>query len=56
VRDDRGKVVYQKTGNYQTVNTIRLNEPLQTQRLTLEVEHPSAQVPAAVFEVLCYEN
>jgi hypothetical protein len=56
LRDDQGKVVYQKTGNYQTMNTIRLHEPLQTKQLTLEVEHPSEQVPAAVFEILCYEN
>ena len=56
LRDDTGKIIYQKKDNYQTINTIRLDEPLHTRTLILEVEHPSAHVPAAVFEVLCYEN
>ncbi|MBL0743109.1 FAD-dependent oxidoreductase [Chryseolinea lacunae] len=56
LRDDEGRVVYEKTDNHQTMNVIRLATPMQTRQLTLEVEHPSANVPAAVFEVLCYEN
>jgi hypothetical protein len=56
LRDERGEVIYQRKGNYQTRNVIRFKEPLHTSRLILEVAHPSADVPAAVFEVLCYAD
>lgn len=55
IKDDSGKVVYRKKENYQTVNRIRFDEPLHTSALFIEVEHPSAMVPAAVFSVRCYE-
>lgn len=55
LRDDKGNVVYHKTGNYQTRNIIVFDQPIETSELTLEVEHPSADVPAAVFAVRCYQ-
>jgi len=55
IRDDQGKVVFEKKGNYQTHNTIRFDEPVRTRSLTVEVEHPSDNVSASIFEVLCYE-
>jgi len=54
--DDRGEVIYQRRGNYQTQDVIRFREPVRTRKLILEVAHPSADVPAAVFEVLCYAD
>lgn len=56
VRDGEGNVVYERAGNYQTMNTIRFEQPVKTQSLTIEVEHPSGNVPAAIFEILCYEG
>lgn len=53
--NDAGKVVYEKTGNYQTINRINFETPLATRKLVLEVKHPSAEIPASVFEVQCYE-
>jgi hypothetical protein len=53
--DDQGKVVFEKTGNYQTINHIKFNTGLATKKLVLEMKHPSADVPASVFEVQCYE-
>lgn len=47
-------VVYRKSGNYQTINKIVLDKPVTTTRLTITTEHPSADTPAAIFEVLCY--
>jgi len=55
ILDEEGKEVYRKDGNYQTVNTIEFETPVTTRRLTVAVEHPSAETPAAVFEILCYE-
>lgn len=54
VKDDQGNIVHQQKDNYQTVNNIRLMQPVLTSSLTIEVEHPSADVPAAIFSVRCY--
>jgi hypothetical protein len=56
LRDDQGRVLREVTGNYQSINTITFDTAIQTRSLTLEVKHPSPEVPAAVFEILCYEN
>ncbi|NML41081.1 FAD-dependent oxidoreductase [Chitinophaga sp. G-6-1-13] len=55
IKDAAGHVLAEVTGNYQTHNRIRLSQPLTTDQLILEVEHPSADIPAAVFAVRCYE-
>jgi len=52
--DDKGRIVYEKRGNYQTRHTIRLPKPLLTKKLTVYVQHPSLMVPAALFAVRCY--
>lgn len=56
IKDANGNVVHAKQGNYQTYNRVRLAVPVITERLVLEVEHPSAQVPAAVFGIRCYQG
>jgi hypothetical protein len=53
--DDKGQVVYEKTNNYQTINRIKFSTAVTTQKLVLQAKHPSDDVPAAVFEVQCYE-
>jgi hypothetical protein len=54
IKDDAGNIIATKTGNYQTRNKIVLAQPITTNRLIIEIEHPSADVPAAVFAVRCY--
>jgi hypothetical protein len=54
IKDDKGKIVYAKKGNYQTKNTINFQEPLTTNELTVVLEHPSENVPAALFSIRCY--
>ena len=54
--DQSGKVVYKKEDNYQSLNTILLDEPLVTDMLQLKCDHPSKDTPAAVFAIRCYEN
>jgi hypothetical protein len=50
------KVLWEQTDNHQTRNTIRFNTPVQTSELTIEVLASHGDVPAALFEVRCYEN
>jgi hypothetical protein len=54
IKDDKGNVLAYKTDNYQTLNSIRFTEPVHTKSLVIEVEHPSTDVPAAIFSVRCY--
>jgi hypothetical protein len=54
IKDDQGNLVYQKIGNYQTINKIKLDKPLKTSELMVELEHPNKSTPAAIFSIRCY--
>lgn len=54
IKDDQGSVVFEQKNNYQTRNTIVLPQAIKTKKLYIEVAHPSADVPAAVFSISCY--
>ena len=54
ILNDRNEVIYTKIGNYQTVNKIIFDKPVDTKALTFKAEHPSEDTPAAIFEILCY--
>ncbi len=56
VKDQSGKIVFELEDNYQTHQRIILNEAIYTNKLTIEVEHPSELVPAAIFAVRCYTD
>ncbi len=56
ILDASGQEIYKKDDNYQTHNTISLNPPIKTNRITVELAAPSTEIPAAVFDVRCYEN
>jgi len=56
IEDENGKVVYEKQDNYYTRNEILFDTPLQTTKLKLILQHPSAEVPAALFAVRCYAD
>lgn len=54
IKDAAGNIIAEKQDNYHTHNAISLSKPVITDKLILEVDHPSADVPAAVFAVRCY--
>jgi len=54
VKDDKGNVIFEKKGNYQTHNSIQLATPVTTTKLSIHAEHPSEDVPAAICSVRCY--
>jgi FAD dependent oxidoreductase len=54
IKDGKGNVLAEKKDNYQTLNRIEFSAPVTTAVLTIELEHPSAEVPAALFAVRCY--
>lgn len=54
IYDGRGNLLREVKGNYQTRNTITLEEPVLTDTIVVRCEHPSDRVPAAIFEIRCY--
>lgn len=54
IEDDKGNRIYEKQGNFKTVNEIVLDEPVTTTKLKVVLEHPSKQVAASVFSIRCY--
>lgn len=53
IADGSGRLIYEKSGNYQTVNEIEFDH-LQTNSIRIYVDHPAENVPAALFEVKVY--
>jgi len=54
--DDNNKIIFEKEGNYQTRNRIQLVNTAKSKSLTFIFEHPEANIPAAVFEIRCYNK
>ncbi len=53
VKSIEGNVLCHKKDNYQTLNIITLDKTINTKGLVFEFEHPSENVPATVFEIVC---
>lgn len=53
IKDLTGKILFEKQDNYQTINTFNFENSFKTKGLIIEVEHPSKEVPAGLFEILC---
>ncbi|AEE51580.1 FAD-dependent oxidoreductase [Haliscomenobacter hydrossis] len=54
VWNDREELVAEILDNHQSQRRIHFAEAVHTKMLRIEVEHPSALVPAALLEVRCY--
>ena len=51
ISDQNGTVVYETKSNHQTINTIVLPESIKTNKLTIEFEPSSTEIPVSVFEI-----
>ena len=56
VRDEESRVIAECADNHQARNEIVLAPPVRTRRLTVEVLESHGPVPAALYEVRCYES
>lgn len=56
IYDKDDKLLYKKTGNYQTINDIEFEPEMECTELKIKMEHPSKNVPAALFEIICLSN
>jgi hypothetical protein len=50
--DEKGNTVFEMKDNFQAINTIKFNESLIAKKLSIVCEHPSALVPASVFQII----
>lgn len=51
VKTVEGQVLADVVGNYQTVNRIHFDKVMSSKKLIIEIDHPSANVPASLFQV-----
>ena len=56
IRDASGQILAEQTDNHQTRNTLVLANAITTTRLHIELLASHGPVPAALFQVRCYEN
>jgi len=56
VLDESGTVVYRKEDNHQTRCTIVFDDAVHTNSLTLRMQHPADNIPAALFQIRCYNQ
>ncbi|WP_118084577.1 FAD-dependent oxidoreductase [Sedimentisphaera cyanobacteriorum] len=55
ISDSQGRVVYECRENHKTRNVITFDEPVTTDKLIIQLQRPDVNIPAALFEVRCYE-
>lgn len=52
ITDENGIVIYANNKNHQTINAIKLPDVIQTKKLVIEMKHPSAVTPAALYGII----
>jgi len=52
--DSSGQIIVEETNNHQTRNSLIIDPPVTTDRLTMQLLESYGNVPAALFEVRCY--
>lgn len=46
--------IFSVTDNHQTINRLRLDQPIETDHLQLILQRPNQHTPAALFEIMCF--
>jgi hypothetical protein len=54
IKDDLGTVIHHQKENHQTIQKIKFQEPVTTNKLTFEFEKRVKNVPLSVFGIGCY--
>ena len=56
IYDMDDNLLFEKTGNYQTINNVEFQSEIECTQLKIKLEHPLKNVPAALFEIICLNN
>ncbi|QNL51078.1 FAD-dependent oxidoreductase [Olivibacter sp. SDN3] len=54
IRDADNQLISEVHDQYQTRRTLIFDPPLKTDQLSIQLAHPSSEVPAALFAIRCY--
>jgi hypothetical protein len=54
IRNEKGEVLLEMNDNYQTICSCKFSPPVVAFKLDIEVDHPTENVPASLFEVLVF--
>jgi hypothetical protein len=52
VRDENDRILYQQKGNHETIQTIVFADETRVEQIKIELEHPSGEIPAALFQIV----
>ncbi|NIJ45356.1 hypothetical protein FHR24_001824 [Wenyingzhuangia heitensis] len=53
IKNNNGEVLFTQKDNHQTINTIKLETPIKTTGIVIELEKPLENVPTSIFEIFC---
>ena len=56
VEDENGKLIWRDQDNHQTIRRFKPAEKISSKKMIFRFEHPSENVPAAVFAIRCYND
>lgn len=56
VFDKDDNLLFEKTGNYQTINDIEFEHEKVLTELKFQFQHPSKNIPASLFEIICFNE
>lgn len=51
IKTSAGELLHDEKNNYQTIRQVVFNQPVNTNEIIFELEHPSATVPASMFYI-----
>lgn len=54
IKDASGKIIYSTKDNFRTLNRIILAEPILTEGISVQMQHPSEHVAASLFDIRCF--
>ncbi|WP_163418402.1 FAD-dependent oxidoreductase [Flagellimonas sp. HSM57] len=56
IHDAEGNVIFSKNNNYQAINTIELDNPIQTDAISVVFKKSEKHIPVALFKVAVYPS
>jgi len=51
IKDKNGKIIYERSGNYQTINFIKLEDKIKTGSITIELDNPQTNIPTSIYYI-----
>ncbi len=52
--DDQNELIYEKSGNYETLNSIRFDKPINSSELTIRLKKSNTHIPVSLFSIQIY--